>query len=1743
MAKQSPYVTLPESDYSQGIDARSAENQIEPGFLRDLLNADVIGKRVRKRVGNQGYAGNLPVRVTSLEYSSTGTVSLTLDSAVSLSDTTVDLTATRSSPLVIHGRSSNIPTGGPFTTAGDSSSYYPFFLVPTRKNFLATAGAPPYETLTVSADEHGIPTYQMFTQVVEASSLTDRSYVTALPHSTELGTAVPDINISYQNSTGSTRPVYVYYKDRTPAAGQSYIQTYVHGGTGSETVVIPAGTHGLDNYNIIVRVQQDVGSSTVQEVQAVVVLSNAGAISVTLDSIVASTFYIMLSATPVTQSAIGNVQAGTTSNILLTGLGSPWIFYAVYQELTPGGSKELVFADSVSYDDDSQTATISFTNSGGSAANFFVFYDYGIIRSNRIQVQDVGATVDAIDTRPQLTIWGLDHAEIYGPTPSGRSGWVNELDSYKSSSDRRLVAGLGGNLFTARTYDEASSEYLMPLLYPRLQARVLRSVVLGPLFYDTSDTPGRTRGYITSSESGTGWARATSISYSSSTGFTTVVLSLPDLAILDANGGPAPITQVIGLTPGLEDYLTLQNMSYSRHNGTFRLVDAEEGVDSITFTLDLPGNSSDYNDTGTSGDAGVFTDQIEWIGNSPFVAGDILVNAALGDTQIYTVSSSLGNATIFFGAYERLDIAGGLVTAGRRRSSLIPLRGPLPTSTVSVAGLVRGDMLVYTGEDYLTGADQVERLLRVESIIADIDRPVNITPEPELGTALVTMTTGDTTYLTQGARILILQAGPHSGNRVIEELLSLTEFRISLVSPTAPEFLGAVLVGGVVELDEILEWEDAPGDSISMYPERRWIPVEAPDDNYDLTPSTYVRHMDGLPYGDQDPLRSTMVADGLYLTNGTDEVMKFDSSTLYRAGLPAWQPGLYLTQDTEASARIVISTRSVSYTAGTAGAPAGRVKLAGALDSGAIPVGAQIKLSGSTQTYTVREYTDNATDYYLLLDRSLDSSVGDTGTASEIATYRYYFRLNAVDANDNIVSSAVTGYQDHVVELTESASVQLKLVGMPVLGIYDYDRLELEIYRTRQSTPAPFYRITTLPLDFDNTQGYIVYTDTFADSDLIELDQVSTALKGTELGIQWQEPLRARYISSIGNKLVLANVKDYPQIDMQIIASGAVTSSTYSGKIFTLRRDNTATGLTTDMVTTARYETVAAPTGTVSAPSVASGILSFTTSAPTGAVEGDWIYLSYTTVSDTDRDLTYSGHYQISSVTGTTVEVAILGGAAATTYPDSYTVATDPTDIPVLLGTDGNLGMVNGDSFDLFDLTRRMALAVNSSMRMVDTSLTGMSEFVPWIVARSGNDVSKSGRIVLRRPYSDLVTPELTLPASFEGAGQSFQVFVNDIRRTPSSQVSAVTRLYPSRVLVSYENYPEIFDNPTSILASESDSAVDINPADGQVITGVIPFFGESAFGAAQQSAILVVFKSNSVYLVDLNEKAAGRDPVQRIETEGLGCTAPYSIASTRGGIMFANESGIYCLRRDQSIQYIGKYMERNWTEKVNLDLLSLAQGHHYGVGRSYKLSVPLVGEEANSQVYVYNHTGEVIGSSVSAAKEGAWSRYDNHNATGWANLDTEAFWSSTQGRVLSLRNTGTRTDYRDSSEAIRFLLDTRAISGGDEGIRKILDALVVYYRILDSETGTSVSFSIDTSQEFLSTSRFTLRKPGTSDGISDTPGSDIIGILHNTSRRRGTHFQIRIENSSLDENLEITGISLRIAGLNERGIKQAAKT
>lgn len=1706
-----------------GIDARSAENQVQKGFLRDALNTDVVQNYSRKRQGYMGYAGNIPVRVESVSWDDNADeICFQLDSSINLLDVS-------SSPIVVYGRTQSLDSG----VFDDSpmGKWYSGWYQKSRKTLL-----PGVNTLTIEGTTHGFATENLFVGLSESLSPSNKSNNQFLVTDVTIDTSSYDIDIVYNNTTGANVSAFVYIANRSTVSGQTYVSSPTTVGAGVTTSIsIPVGTHQLTTNGILPVLVQDDSTSVTQVVPNSVSIATNGDVTVGLTNFTAAPidFYVILSAAPVNNRRSGTL-SGNTYTITIENPDTAFTYLSVYQQV--GSFLSLVQPDAIEYDSASNTIGVSLVDPV--AAGYIAYWQYGEVTSNEICVTDDGVTSVASDSRPQMTIWGLDHSEIYSDTTAGnRPGWANHIDSYRISGENRIIAGLGGNLFSAQTAAEAGTDYLFGALYPRLAASTSTDRILAPVLWETGELPARTRGYITGTGLGDNWGTVTACEWDSVVGGVRYDLTIPSLAMFTSAGAPeADVNNIISAVSGRADRLSVTDMGYSHQNGVFDIIDLDVTGDVLSIWVDNPEiDSDDWDDDGCAGIAGVFTDRITLSTASPFIPGDVITSDGIPDTAIITcIASNAPTTTIMVdGIVDIISLPVTLQLVGNRTGQVIPLRD---STTFTTESFVAGDMISYPG---------IDRLFRIESINAYDDiGSCNVVGNGV--TATLTLSFNNTSGYSVGDRLLLQYCGEYAGEIEITAIPSDTTIEFSSSNTTTVN--NANVCGHTISVGEAFEFAGYSNGNSDVTVPRRFIPIEGPVDSYELTPQTNVSYFTANDYSSQPFLRSTMVNDTMFLTDGQDEVMKFDGVSLYRAGFPAWQPGVFIQQDTNASAEIDTELRSIAYSA--ISAVQGQLTVATEGELYTFPIGTSVRLSGSTETYTIRDVRvqdpAGTPAYYIYVDRRLDGGVSGTGTVGELAIYKYYYRLNAVDINNNVVASAVAQSEDFSIQLTANAAVYHKLIGFPAFDSYDYDTIYLQVYRTHKSLSAPFYKLPQqYKVDYDTGDSYIEFTDAFSDIDLTDLDPVSSSLKGQELGIGWEQPPRAQHITSAGNSLVLANFRDYPQLDIQFTGAATVAASSFNGNIIQFRKDSTNLDTGTDMLNRVRYEWVSnSAAHTISGITGSAGLSFLVASTAHGLDEGDWIYAYWTTENSadtTDRPLTYCGWWMVGEVVDAdsfNVYYSGSGAGAAGTFPTRFVTATAPEDVPVYTGVDGNYGNYSGNSeLTCFQAARRLSLAINASMRGVDQDLAAFETFIPWMYARSGNDVPPAGRLLVRQASAADTTIGLQLIGSFSG----FSTFVNDILRASSASVTSQSLLFSSRVLVSYENFPEIFDSPTAVLDSESDSAIDVNPSDGQELTGVIPFFGEAAFGAAQQSGIVVAFKQNSIYLVDVNEKRAGRNSVQRIETEGIGCTAPGSIAVTRNGIMFANEAGIYVLRRNLAVEFVGKYMDRQWTRRVDRDQMDLIQGHHYPEGRMYKLSVP-IGTDAteNSEVFVYNHTNEAENGI------GAWTRYDNHPATGWCNLLRDAFFGTTSGRVMVLRSGGDMYDYQDDNQPINQVLQFRSNDFGISGIRKCLGNIAANYRTETVSDNTELGFALDTEREYSPTTSFVLSSDSDDlTGTGDPVPTDITTLIHNTDRRRGVRVSVQISNDAIYETAEVAGIEYSVALLGGagNGVKTAAQS
>jgi hypothetical protein len=1710
------FQTFRETDFGGGIDAQSAENSIPQGYVENLKNVDPSATgQLKTRKGYEGYLGYVPIRVLRAEYTDAlvNNLCLYLDGNIELSS--VDLTNARKSPLLITGKTSKANAGnvGDFPHISETHWYETYTTDILKTYFTGT------NTLLVPKSEHTIASEYLTVVALQSTSPLDSSNSQFYPDEIRIDKGVYDVEVDYTNGVSQFEG-YLLIANRSAVAGTDYVSPVQTIPPGTTTVTITAATHGLSNFNIIPQLWVDNGAKLIPIQPDGLTINSVGQVEVTVTVGVTTDIIIGLTSAPIVNVVSGAAAADSSVTVQVPNLPTDFIVAACYLEQTIGGTLELVIPDSVTVDAAAKVASITFENADLVGRNFQIYYEHLQIATNKLCVSaEVISSVDAFDDlAPQLTIYGIPHSELYGSSRQPREGWVNHIDAYRSVNEDRLIAGLGGNLFSAQLRGENGNVATMPLYYPALRARVDTDLVIGPTFVDVGDTSNRSRGYIQATTAADSELEIESATYDALNEWITYRLLAPGLVV---NG---TLSTIISTAAGLEDRLQVSQMGNSRLVGTFLIKQVVAGADYLDISVENPRiDSSDYDEVDAGGLGGIYSDRLTTLTTTPFIQGDLLDSELFEDL---TVLAASGTTVLVDNAGVQANIPGGLRIVGSRTGRVIPLRTADEVATVE--NLVRGDMLDYAG---------LLNKPRVVVVRPDADQSVSITGDG--AEATVTLSSGNTSNIRPGDYVLLKDNLIYGGERLVTSVPNTTTFTFDSTQTTAGT---AILGGKCIMLDEHITIEDKLNSSVTLSVQGRWIPVEAPESVGDLLPTTHIRHFDSRGYTDQPIIRSTMVQDNMYFVNGQDEVLKFDGVSVYRAGLPRWQTNLYATTDTTATGKIVLNNPTIAYSTNASN----HFRITHP-DKLTYQIGQKIQDSVDGSIYTVTDLGEDSGHAYIHVDRTIAHASG-SGNLIRVSTFNYYARLNAVDINNNLIASAVVGADDTVIQLGANAAVRLRAVGFPALSLYDYNRLELQWYRTKADSPAPFYLLTTLPLTFNSNDGYVDYIDTAADSDLLQLDPISTALEGAELGTGWSDPLRASYITSADNRLILGNLKDYPTIDLQLTenSNGPIEISNFTAtanRRWLIRKDNTDLGTTTDMANRVAIQFVSSATTIVPATDLtnpATNVLQVASTAH-GLTVGDWVYLFHSAVQDGNR-LDFAGHYQVAAVPNVNSFRLNVAGARAglSTDVDRFAKAVTAKDVPVYLGTDGNYAQLNGNR-DIaiipnyqFLAMRRAANAINSVMRKVDTTVAGYELFTPWIIASAGNEFV-SGQLILRQPLALPTLPEILIPA-LDG---SFDVFVNQVKRSGGNSGGALERLYPSRLIQSFNNFPEVFDRPTVEVDIDSKSAVDVNTADGQAITSLIPFFGESAFGAALKGNTVVAFKENSIYLHNAALKGTGANSIQKIESQGKGCTAPFSVAPTRNGIIFANESGIYRLTQSLAIDYIGRKYERIWKETVNKEQLALATGHHFADGNQYKLSIPIgAGQLENNQVAVYNHTREYEMNQM-----GSWTTYTNHAATGWANLLTTAYFATVDGQVMSIRNTGTDTDYRDDASAFTWEMQLRAMDFGDAGTRKIFGWVLSYFRTLVDTMSAQLSSAIDMAEAFTPTDPFRINNETADTNLSDVLPRKVESIRSSLDARIGEYLQLKYSGVCYDMPVELTGVDYLVAPKSYRGTQEAAKS
>ena len=1664
-----------------GIDRYHSPDNIPEGMASEIKNMDPQSNgQLVTRKGFEQYYGEIPLRASAIAKSGT-TYTLEFDSATNLANV-------GDGPIVVAGL---LPSDASVTNSGDFRSdsfqarYYDNFDVTFREIF--TAADP--GTITKTASATGIEQQYVFVGWHNADSTANLNNTVLTPADVRVNTSNFTFEIDYQSPYDING--FVSFLETPSEPGTVFIQAL----TAESSKTIPASTHNLNTTNFIVRVYETSGSTATLREPAEMTINNNG--DLTVELVDAATGYIIMYAADATNIAIESAVAGPQT-FTISGVADPFNFVDVWY--TVGTNRINATPESITWDESAETLSIGYV--GPSAENVEIYWQPANFVANSITFTDTGAVSETYGplTEPEICLWGISHNGIYR-SAAVRGGFTHHIDNYKAETKDVMVAALGGNLYEAASFSDAGTTYKMRSLTMRGSNRVSGTQVLGPLFGPTGQSFTRTRGNVLD-DSITDYATITDVTYDSGSGYVDYTFTF------DSKSS----TITLGSQVSTNDLLTVVNCGRDVNNGSFDIVSiVSDSATQTVIRVDNPNvSSSMFDETGISASGNVFTDQILMSSTPVFVPGDIIASGTTSDSNI--VKDISGNNIYVSGITGQQNVPDGINLYVKRTSSEIPLQR-FPTESVGTntnGGFVRGDSLV------IGGISNSPKIININT-----NSTTSVSISVSSGVATVTKT-GHKFNVGQTFTLYAGSAAGVSGTYTVSAVLGADTY--SFDTTLADGAYTATLQGKTVEIDESVTWTAGPT-PVSVTNVGRWVPVEIPKSAQDKVPETKTTIWDESDINNQPYCRSVVVNDSMFFVNNKDEVKKYNGVNITNAGIEPWQGGLFLSVDNTTDA--LGAGESTGWDNGASNPLADGFFL---LDTNVLSVGDRFKTS--TAIYTVKSVAiDDSSKYKVYVAEAINASDNTaTGTITRSNVYRYYVRVNAVDVNRNTIASAMLGADDLYVETFDSAAIDVKVANIPAFDELDHDRLEMEIYRTKRNQAAPFYLVHRKLVDYDDLSGYIVYKDTDPDETLVDanFDEAGLILGG-ELGNTWSAPPLASAITTADNRLVLGNIKSPPTLDVtfrrkddaavldeadfhggevQITRPSVVTATSNNSYVFSFESSGEKTfDPTADLAISTNAVSI---TGTTDAPAV-----------------GSWVYFFHDAPGE-NNTLDFAGWYRVNSSNGSTsfsvqTKHSRVSGAGASTdvnrwIKSSSTTLSDAMRVPVWIGDDGNLNQIFEASAAIETrAASRLGAAINSVMAADNATIsywTGLGETPnPWLSAQSGLSYpTGSMKITL------VDDPSGTINFKWNDLSTDVEVFVNNVLVAENTDVASEIRLFNSRLAISYPNYPEIFDDPFSV--SGGDGITDVNPADGQEITAVIPFFGQSAFGAANLAQAVVVFKTSSVYLVDLTT-----GQIQKLQTQGQGCTAPRSVALTRDGIIFANESGLYRLGWDMRVEWIGRMANDLWKDDLDLTKLANFCGHNFKQNRQYKLSVTVNGAATNSNVLVYDHTREA------GDRPGAWTEYTNHSATGWANQANDAYFGNQTGQVMQIRNNGDMTDFRDDASPVADqTVTTGAIHYGLPGNRKVTGAITLQYQNDASLTDVQVSTEQSLSGTF---------NPSTQVDISATNQS----VKYALPDRRGTYLRVKITKAGTkDEQLQVSRMTCHVKDIGSSGTPEAAK-
>ncbi|MHA1288963.1 MAG: hypothetical protein ACTSPB_16350, partial [Candidatus Thorarchaeota archaeon] len=1096
-----------------------------------------------------------------------------------------------------------------------------------------------------------------------------------------------------------------------------------------------------------------------------------------------------------------SVDENDPKQFCLTDVTTNSNLWALYQ-LDASGNQTLVIPDVVAYTQADETLCFDFYPDADSV--FKAVYLPGVPVSAGVIVSKTDDSDPAIDTslydlaNADLALHGIDWDGVVVNANTPEFAFVREVDEYKSTSLEKLVAVGSGDLWIedlVTTYtatasqiveQAASVQYLMPYFGASASAQA----------------DGRGRG----------------LSADEITGDTVSVASITNNGDGTATIISETLTTLTGSVSGLEvgiDKLTITGAEYPEYNGEFVIASASQDATTLTITVTVP-DLEEYIGSETSSAAiiGIYTDYLT-MSSTNF--DDIQV----GDS-INNLGGLLGSQVVALeDATKRMWL--DPVSAERLFPGAVNVTWDRVTDTIfvdSVEGIVPQDIIT------LSGYSRRFKVISIDVAAKSITINESVTISNFFGNATIATLDGRLQLPLKPDNNITKDFPFEPTGEYSTELAALND---SLYTTTYDR--------SVIKFDGT-HISDAGIQEFPIYHHSWIVPKEFG-----------VNHTE---YGFVSP---TTITGKLKTVN-----VNVDMEILLTETIP----------------NTIALGDTVSIESST----------------------------GQNTVDVVVDDIDRDTDTITVLASDTTGfTVNDVVSVFEPTYFGYYFRLEYTDRNGRIIVGTPNSYVDAIIRITRPSVIKHALK-LPTTenGSTEWNRFKAVMYRTKGATASAaitpvFYKVDDTPAligltgsKASDAQGIntIVVSDTTPDEALFESDLVSNAQISSLGGAAIERPIAAarppqsQFLLSADGSMVYGNIKSEPKL-LTTWAKNSATIKNIVDTNVTLRA--THNNVDYDIVTVfvaagslgtvfgniinIEEETVVATASDFDDPTNESDDVGFLKIQISGTIVSSSLQSRYMQISSIDGaspDLVNDyvgalvGWHKITNTSGTNLVyirvpkyIAEQFSTASTATNLKATIATGNT-IPCLDGvyTDTPNSDISYPETSILGRTTRNWSRIINTVMATDAYYSRISEELgtepttslnydpnytlgDWCYTRWGQTVGSGNVEVIKQS-----TKDIDFRVIYSGNPDGFEIFSNGF--LSEDPVYGLSRVHPSRLVVSYKNYPESVDNPYTEDQFKSFSVIDVNASDGQEITGLANFFGQASTGAAQLSSTIIVF-------------------------------------------------------------------------------------------------------------------------------------------------------------------------------------------------------------------------------------------------------------------------------------------------------------